>query len=209
MKGTVSPPDFHQGTAGSMSGRLLPVGPVCCFCRRKVRSVWFSLYYLCTHHTGNWSTMWQNDWLPSSGTRRSCRDLTPHPQGPHLLSFNTLTKMVRGFHKASQGEFYFPWEPYLPGIEKVGPHGHVALRLVVTPVERPRCPCPHFVSQQCQGLDSLGSVDSLKGKCPCPLEAPSSVGPTFVLHFVGEESCQEKGLHLGYNQHSHDPAISY
>lgn len=188
MKGTVSPPDFHQETARSMSGRLLPVGPVCCFCRQKVRSVWFSLYYFCTNHTGNWSTMWQNDWLSSSGTRRSCRDLTPQPQGPHLLSFNTL-RDGEGFHKASQGEFYFLWEPYLPGIGKVEPHRHVTLRLVLTPVERPWCPCPDSVSQQCQGLDSLGSIDSLKGKCPCPLEAPPRVGSAFVLHFVGEESC--------------------
>lgn len=209
MKGTVSPPDFHQGTAGSVSGTLLPTGPISCFCRWKVRSGWFLLYCLCTNHTGNWSTMWQNDWLSSSGTRKNCRDLTYSPQGLHFLSFTTFTEMVRGFHKASQGEFYFPWETYLPGIGKVGPHRHVALRLVVTPVERPQCPCPHSVSQQCKGLDSLGSIDSLKSKCPCPLEAPPSVGPAFMLHLVGEESCQGKGLYLGYNQHSHEPAISY
>lgn len=115
-----------------------------------------------------------------------------HPQGSHFLSLNSLTEMVRGFHKASQGEFYLSWEPCLPGILKVGPDKHMALRVAISPVERPWCPCPQFVSQQCQDLDSLGSIDPFKGKCPCPLEAPPSMGLAFMLHLVGEEPCQGK-----------------
>ena len=81
--------------------------------------------------------------------------------------------------------------------------------MVVTQVERPLSACPHSVGQQCQGLDLLGSIDPLKGQCPCPLEAPPNLGPAFMLHLVGKEPCQGKGLHLGYNQDTHESSVSY
>ena len=41
-------------------------------------------------------------------------------------------------------------------------------------------------------MDSLGSVDPLKGQRPSPLEAPPIVGLAFVLHLVGKEPCQKE-----------------
>ena len=79
--------------------------------------------------------------------------------------------------KASQVKFKLPWNPHRP---------------LPPPSLQKVVPGPLRVKEQCQSLDSLGSVDPLKGQRPSPLEAPPIVGLAFVLHLVGKEPCQKE-----------------
>lgn len=76
-------------------------------------------------------------------------------------------------------------------------------------VDRGRCarrtvsfPHAHVpsISQHHWSLNSLGSVDPLKGQSPRPLETPSVLRLAFVLHLVGEERCQGKDWDLVHNR---------
>lgn len=85
--------------------------------------------------------------------------------------------MMKSVPKVSRVKFKLLWNPPIPP-------PHPSLQKVV--------PGPLWVKEQCQSLDSLGSVDPLEGQRPRPLEAPPVVGLAFVLHLVGKEPCQKE-----------------
>lgn len=76
-------------------------------------------------------------------------------------------------------------------------------------VDRGRCaqrtvsfPHAHFpiFSKHHQSLNSLGSVDPLKGQSPRPLETSPVLRLAFMLYLVGEERCQGKDWDLVHNR---------
>lgn len=109
VKCTASP-SLQPGDRGAGEWQAAGSGSACCRRSRKVRSGWSCAVtsamttqetgQLCDQMTG--SGLWNQGKLEIS---------PPQPQGPHFLSFNSLTETVRGFHKASQGAVYVSWNP--------------------------------------------------------------------------------------------------
>lgn len=112
---------------------------------------------------------------------------------PHFLPLRlVLSKTRKGIYKSSKGRPAFP-EVCLPDTLKVDrdrcarravsfPHAHVPI-----------------ISQHPRSLNSLGSVDPLKGQSPRSLETPPVLRLAFMLHLVGEERCQGKDWDLVHN----------